>query len=56
VVPWTDPRTGHLVAVLSGGYTRPGGFDGITLVDLSTDAVRQLRVPGLPQTLVRLPG
>ena len=43
-------------AYLTGGYTfANGGWDGLTIVDLRTLAVRELMVPDRPQDIVVLP-
>lgn len=55
VVPWIDPGTGRTYALLSGGYTRDGFWDGITVVDLATFEQQELAVPGRPQALAVVP-
>lgn len=42
--PWT--------AVLAGGFTRDGWWDGLTLVDPATGAVREVPLAGRPQLVV----
>lgn len=55
VVPWVHPETGRRYALLSGGYTRDGFWDGITVIDLETYEQRELAVPGRPQALAIVP-
>lgn len=42
-------------AYLSGGYLLPGGWDGLTIIDLQTHQLRELPVPDSPQSIVILP-
>ncbi len=51
VIPWTDPSSGREKALLSGGHTRDGFWEGITVVDLETLEQHELAVPGRPQAL-----
>jgi hypothetical protein len=55
VVPWVDPQTGRSYALLSGGYTRDGFWDGVTVVDLETFEQHEFTVPGRPQALAVVP-
>lgn len=55
VTTWRSPR-GRLHAVLAGGYTREGAWDGATVIDLKTLRHREIAIPGRPQTIVALPG
>ncbi|MFI1379669.1 hypothetical protein [Embleya sp. NPDC020886] len=43
------------VAYVSGGFTRDGGWDGLTLVDTATGATTRLPVGRLPLTVAVLP-
>lgn len=56
VTTWTDPVTGTLSAVLVGGYTQTGAWDGATVVDLATLSTYEIQIPGRPQVVVPLPG
>jgi YVTN family beta-propeller protein len=51
---WTDPATGALQAVLSGGYTQAQSWDGATVVDLATHDTYEISIPGRPQVVVPL--
>jgi DNA-binding beta-propeller fold protein YncE len=42
-------------AYLSGGYLLPGGWDGLTIIDLQTHELRELPIPDSPQAIVVLP-
>lgn len=55
VTSWIDPETGHQQAVLAGGYTRAGGWDGLTMVDLTTGNRTEASVPGYPQVVIQMP-
>lgn len=55
VAPWVHPETGRRYALLSGGYTRDGFWDGITVIDLETFEQQELAVPGRPQALAVVP-
>jgi len=52
---WTDPADGALKAVLAGGYTQSGAWDGATVVDLATLETYEIQIPGRPQVVVPLP-
>ncbi|MFD6093012.1 hypothetical protein ACFWGN_12900 [Oerskovia sp. NPDC060338] len=54
VTTWTDPATGALQAVLSGGYTQAQSWDGATVVDLTTHDTYEISIPGRPQVVVPL--
>lgn len=45
---------GSLKAVLSGGYTRPGWWNGATVVDLQTYDTYEIQIPGRPQAIVQI--
>ncbi len=55
VTPWQNPETDSSYAVLGGGYTRDGAWDGATVVDLTTSTQYEIAVPGRPQAVVPLP-
>ncbi|MFC4223148.1 YncE family protein [Lysinibacter cavernae] len=55
VTQWRNPATQGLSAVLGGGYTRDGAWDGATVVDLETLASYEIVVEGKPQEIVPLP-
>jgi hypothetical protein len=55
VTTWADPRTGARSAVLAGGYTRNGAWDGLTVVDLDTHKLHEISIDGRPQTIVAWP-
>ncbi|GAA2171211.1 lipoprotein [Agrococcus versicolor] len=52
VVPWRADGDDAWSAVLAGGYTRDGWWDGLTIVDLDTLAQREVPVAGRPQAIV----
>lgn len=53
---WVAVRPDGREAYLTGGYTfANGGWDGLTIIDLQTLAVRELPVPDRPQDIVVLP-
>lgn len=52
---WTDPATGREKVLLSGGYTRAGYWNGITVVDLGSYEQYEIAVPNRPQTIVTVP-
>ncbi|GAB3256697.1 hypothetical protein [Arthrobacter pigmenti] len=49
---WTDPATGRQKVLLSGGYTRSGFWNGITVVDVQSHQTHRLPVPHRPQSIV----
>lgn len=49
VIPWTSTVDGRQKAVLMGGSTSRGPWDGLTVVDLETHDVFEVAVPGRPQ-------
>ncbi|GAB3520018.1 YncE family protein [Arthrobacter monumenti] len=52
---WTDPTTGREKVLLSGGYTRAGYWNGITVVDLRSYEKYTIAVPNRPQSIVTVP-
>lgn len=54
VTTWTDPATGALQAVLSGGYTQAQAWNGATVIDLATRTTYEISIPGRPQVVVPL--
>lgn len=52
---WTDPATGREKVLLSGGYTRAGYWNGITVVDVESHRTYGIPVPHRPQTIVTVP-
>ncbi|WGD38161.1 hypothetical protein [Lysinibacter sp. HNR] len=55
VTAWTNPVTGTRTAVLGGGYTRAGSWDGATVVELDSLETYEISVPGRPQVVIPLP-
>lgn len=51
---WRDPADGRGYAVLTGGSTSRGPWDGLTIVDLDDDSVTYVSVPSKPQVLAAL--
>lgn len=49
---WTDPATGRQKVLLSGGYTRSGFWNGITVVDVQSHQMHRLPAPHRPQSIV----
>ncbi|WP_144720591.1 YncE family protein [Agrococcus jejuensis] len=58
VTTWRATDADAWSAVLAGGYTRDGWWDGLTIVDLETLQQREVPVVGRPQAVVAvtLPG
>ena len=52
VIPWIDPATGRRLAILTGGSTSRGPWDGLTLVDLDTSALEFVDDASKPQQVV----
>jgi DNA-binding beta-propeller fold protein YncE len=48
-VEWLDARDGRPKAILTGGSTSRGPWDGITIVDLESHAIVEIEVPNRPQ-------
>ena len=51
IIFWRDPADTRAYAVLTGGSTSRGPWDGLTLVALDDDSVTRVTVPGKPQVL-----
>lgn len=49
VVEWLDAPDGRRKAILTGGSTSRGPWDGLAIVDLESLAVSEIAVPGRPQ-------
>ncbi|KJL32128.1 YncE family protein [Microbacterium azadirachtae] len=49
VVEWLDAPDGRRKAILTGGSTSRGPWDGLAIVDLDSLAVSEIAVPGMPQ-------
>ena len=52
VTTWRATDADDWSAVLAGGYTRDGWWDGLTIVDLATMTQREVPVAGRPQAVV----
>jgi hypothetical protein len=52
VTAWRASDDDGWSVVLGGGYTREGWWDGLTIVDLATGAMREVPVIGRPQAVV----
>ncbi|SDH72285.1 YncE family protein [Agrococcus jejuensis] len=52
VATWRATDADAWSAVLAGGYTRDGWWDGLTIVDLATLEQREVPVAGRPQAVV----
>ena len=52
VATWRASDDDGWSAVLAGGYTRDGWWDGLTIVDLATLEQREVPVAGRPQAIV----
>lgn len=52
VATWRASDADAWSAVLAGGYTRDGWWDGLTIVDLATLEQREVPVAGRPQAVV----
>lgn len=52
VAIWQPEEDGAWQAVLAGGYTRDGWWDGLTIVDAASGEVRELPLTGRPQHLI----
>ncbi len=48
-VEWLDAPDGRPKAVLTGGSTSRGPWDGIAVIDLDTHEIEEFAVPGMPQ-------
>lgn len=48
-VEWLDSPDGRPKAVLTGGSTSRGPWDGLTVVDLESHEITEFTVPGFPQ-------
>lgn len=49
VVEWLDSPDGRSKAVLTGGSTSRGPWNGLTVIDLETHEITEFSVPNLPQ-------
>lgn len=49
VEEWLDSPDGRAKAVLTGGSTSRGAWDGLTIIDLETHELSEVAVPGRPQ-------
>ncbi|WAC66866.1 hypothetical protein OVA14_03590 [Agrococcus sp. SL85] len=49
---WQPDAGGGWQAVLAGGFTRDGWWDGLTVVDPASGAVREIALDGRPQAIV----
>ena len=49
VVEWLDAPDGRRKAILTGGSTSRGPWDGLAIVDLDSLEISELVVPGMPQ-------
>ncbi|MBY0690497.1 YncE family protein [Microbacterium marinilacus] len=54
VLFWREPGSSRPLAILTGGSTSRGPWDGLTLVDLDTHEITHLPVPEKPQAIVRI--
>lgn len=54
VVEWVSPIDGRIKAVMTGGSTSRGPWDGLTVVDLESLETYEVVVPGRPQMAVVL--
>lgn len=50
--PWQLDADGDWQVVLAGGFTREGWWDGLTVVDPASGAVREIALEGRPQAIV----
>jgi DNA-binding beta-propeller fold protein YncE len=54
VLEWRDPSDGRTKAILTGGSTSRGPWDGLTVIDLDSLERYEVAVPGRPQAAVLL--